>query len=73
MNFFVYGFLPSNKVLKEAQMLALVGAYKTRVEAEIKRDTENLCWSDEGLIFRVKPFQLVATHSYDELVKRVMK
>ncbi len=70
----VYGFFPGlKKEGGEPQMTALVGVYETRKKAEEKRDVENQCWSDEGLVFNATDKLLVTDSTYEELCERVAK
>ena len=73
-HWFVYGRFPGKCLIGgEPQMTALVGVYHTETEAEEKRAIENLCWSDEGLIFTVEKRQLIADCTYEQLCERVEK
>jgi hypothetical protein len=54
--------------------LAIAGTHETSEEANINRNTQMTCYSDEGINFAILDYELPkVTCSYDELVERCAK
>ena len=70
MGYKVYGFRINKDKTSD---ICLVGAYLNKKDAEEKRDIENLCYSDDGIIFLVSDKYLVTDISYEEAIESVSK